>query len=68
MKESQNIQHSKKLRFECSGSVSTLWPFVLGRFVAGVGGAGMTDLFSVLINGKCLVVSLRARWQADTEG
>ncbi|KAJ5780601.1 MFS general substrate transporter [Penicillium paradoxum] len=33
-----------------SGSVQTLWPFVFGRFVAGIGGAGMTDLLSVLVN------------------
>ncbi|KAJ6010862.1 MFS general substrate transporter [Penicillium sp. IBT 35674x] len=33
-----------------SGAVDTIWPFAFGRFVAGVGGAGMTDLLSVLIN------------------
>ncbi|KAF7593672.1 hypothetical protein BBP40_011081 [Aspergillus hancockii] len=32
------------------GVVETLWPFVLGRFIAGIGGAGMTDLLSVLVN------------------
>lgn len=40
-----------------SGTVETLWPFVFGRFVAGIGGAGMTDLLSVLVNGKILVAS-----------
>ncbi|KAJ5643392.1 MFS general substrate transporter [Penicillium longicatenatum] len=33
-----------------SGAVDTLWPFAFGRFVAGIGGAGMTDLLSVLVN------------------
>ncbi|KAJ6096443.1 MFS general substrate transporter [Penicillium sp. IBT 16267x] len=33
-----------------SGAVDSIWPFAFGRFVAGVGGAGMTDLLSVLVN------------------
>ncbi|RFU25076.1 hypothetical protein B7463_g11259, partial [Scytalidium lignicola] len=33
-----------------SGAVDSLWPFAFGRFLAGVGGSGMTDLLSVLIN------------------
>ncbi|KAJ5387068.1 MFS general substrate transporter [Penicillium cosmopolitanum] len=33
-----------------SGSVDSLWPFVFGRFLSGIGGAGMTDLLFVLIN------------------
>ncbi|PYH43055.1 MFS general substrate transporter [Aspergillus saccharolyticus JOP 1030-1] len=33
-----------------SGIAETLWPFVLGRLISGMGGAGMTDLLSVLVN------------------
>ncbi|CEO58558.1 hypothetical protein PMG11_03271 [Penicillium brasilianum] len=33
-----------------SGLSKTIWPFVFGRLIAGIGGAGMTDLLSVLIN------------------
>ncbi|KAJ5787325.1 MFS general substrate transporter [Penicillium paradoxum] len=33
-----------------SGVVDSVWPFAFGRFLAGVGGSGMTDLLSVLIN------------------
>ncbi|RAK76332.1 MFS general substrate transporter [Aspergillus fijiensis CBS 313.89] len=33
-----------------SGISDTLWPFVLGRLISGMGGAGMTDLLSVLVN------------------
>ncbi|RAL07256.1 MFS general substrate transporter [Aspergillus homomorphus CBS 101889] len=33
-----------------SGFATTLWPFVLGRLISGMGGAGMTDLLSVLVN------------------
>lgn len=39
------------LTSKTSGVVDSLWPFAFGRFLAGIGGSGMTDLLSVLING-----------------
>ncbi|CAI7592582.1 unnamed protein product [Penicillium manginii] len=44
-----------------SGAVDSLWPFVFGRFLAGVGGSGMTDLLSVLINGGPFLIILKKR-------
>lgn len=41
-----------------SGLVDSLWPFVFGRFMSGIGGAGMTDLLFVLINGWFLLIIL----------
>ena len=35
-----------------SGAAATLWQVILGRAIAGLGGAGMTSLVSVLIAGK----------------
>ena len=35
-----------------SGAGATLWQVILGRAIAGLGGAGMTSLVSVLIAGK----------------
>lgn len=40
------------LTLDSSGAVDSVWPFAFGRFLAGVGGSGMTDLLSVLINGE----------------
>lgn len=44
-----------------SGAVDSIWPFALGRFVAGIGGAGMTDLLSVLINGTNFLCPIREK-------
>lgn len=37
-----------------SGAGITTWQVVLGRAVAGIGGAGMTSLVSILIAGRIL--------------
>lgn len=52
---------------DCRGTVKTLWPFVFGRFVAGIGGAGMTDLLSVLINGKRRFASFKMEHAAHVD-
>ncbi|CAG7931701.1 unnamed protein product [Penicillium olsonii] len=46
-----------------SGAVDSLWPFAFGRLLAGIGGSGMTDLLSVLINGREFLFN--ERHQAD---
>jgi MFS family permease len=37
---------------DSSGIGQTMWQVIAGRIVAGIGGAGMTVIVSVLITGK----------------
>ena len=34
------------------GLAPSIWVAIVGRFVAGLGAAGITDLVSIIVNGK----------------